>query len=968
MLITRIVIASGLLLIACSSEQNAAKENPSALFASSASADSLLDLGDQVYRRSEYDSATVLYLKGRAQAVKDGDSAAVTRADTWIGLALWHLGSYDEARRTGEAALAMKQRLGLKAELFRSFNALGLLAHHQGRYADAVALFESAKSSAQAVDDSFNVAKAMGNLALVHSDLGQFDLARRELTHFANVSRDASDTLAFANQLSNLGMLESRSGDPEAAISWLNKAKPLYDAIGYPAGQESVYGQMGSAYESIGEQQKAIAYMDSAIRVARTHGMLREEAEDLQIYGELMGEAGDHTAAIRHLARARRLADSADLQSRKGDIARAQSREEALVSRNDLALSFANEALEFHRRAGNEFEQLADYLGIAEIAQKEKHPDEARKAVAQAGALAVKLNVPIASENLSLGTARVADIAGDPAAVLSALPANLEFVRLGPVAAGEAQALRARAFGKLGQWPEAVAAGKKAVSALDMIRQSLGEGPLRSAFTSDNAAIYTDLIVALLQLGRTSEAFEVADAARGRSLLEHLSSLRQSVRTSARDAAEADRLLRRIDALTQQLRTADTTRAPERTVALRKDQQRLVASLNAARNEYEDRIRRVARTDPRGSVLLGTSRMGAAEVRRALEPNEILIEYFAMPTRLLTFVLSRDTVVSLSHNVSVDDLGNKVSLASQLVTRPGAATAASNVLRGLHDLLIDPIAQLPQYRQASAIIVVPHSALTYLPFAALASRDGKRLVESKSILVLPSASSVPLLRASAPDSRDAKSSVFAPFPAELRGTMEEATAVKAETKKARTYLAANATELQLRKALSSGDNVHVASHAVLNQTNPMFSKIELHRGNSGSPEDDGSLDVHEILSIPVRSDLVYLSGCETGAGAAWSTAFRTSQDYATLSQAILYAGAQNVVATLWRIDDAGASVFATRFYAALAHSSPADALAIAQRQMIGDRRYSAPKYWAAYVVSGSGLPRSSQSQQRASVP
>src|SRR6185503_11785762 len=142
MSITRIVIASGLLLTACSAEQKAAKENPSARFASSASADSLLDLGDQVYKRSEYDSATVLYREGRAQAVIDGDSAAVTRADTWIGLASWHLGNYDEARKIGETALAMKQRLGLKAELFRSFNALGLLAHHQGRYADAVALFE----------------------------------------------------------------------------------------------------------------------------------------------------------------------------------------------------------------------------------------------------------------------------------------------------------------------------------------------------------------------------------------------------------------------------------------------------------------------------------------------------------------------------------------------------------------------------------------------------------------------------------------------------------------------------------------------------------------------------------------------------------------------------------------------------------------------------------------------------------
>jgi CHAT domain-containing protein len=151
--------------------------------------------------------------------------------------------------------------------------------------------------------------------------------------------------------------------------------------------------------------------------------------------------------------------------------------------------------------------------------------------------------------------------------------------------------------------------------------------------------------------------------------------------------------------------------------------------------------------------------------------------------------------------------------------------------------------------------------------------------------------------------------------------------------------------------------VHVASHAVLTQTNPMFSRIELSRGRGESSEDDGSLDVHELLRIRVNNNLVYLSGCETGAGAAWSNSYRTGQDYATLSQAMLYAGAQNVVATLWRIDDSGASVLARRFYAALASSSPVEALAHAQRQMIRDPHYSAPRYWAGYTVSGAGITK-----------
>jgi CHAT domain-containing protein len=377
-------------------------------------------------------------------------------------------------------------------------------------------------------------------------------------------------------------------------------------------------------------------------------------------------------------------------------------------------------------------------------------------------------------------------------------------------------------------------------------------------------------------------------------------------------------------------------------------------------------MRRAARIDPRGSALLGTSRLGTPEVRAALGPNEILLEYFATQSDLYVFLLARDTVVSVVRKLGVDELGSRVRLASEILRRPRRSSTESSVLRGLYDVLVAPVALLPQYRQATELIVVPHSSLTYFPFVALIGPDGKRLVESRSVLTLPSASSLPLLRHGAADMSEESSVVFAPFPSELSGTLEDATAVRAETRGKKGYIGTSATEARLRDALEHRGNVHVASHAVLNQSNPMFSRIELSPGKWGAPGDDGYLDVHELLQMSVRSDLVYLSGCETGAGAAWSTAFRRSQDYATLSQSILYAGAQNVIATLWRIDDLGASVFAKRFYAALAKGSPTDALAYAQRQMISDPRYGAPRYWAGYTISGSGLAKG-RSQKMAAV-
>jgi CHAT domain-containing protein len=191
-----------------------------------------------------------------------------------------------------------------------------------------------------------------------------------------------------------------------------------------------------------------------------------------------------------------------------------------------------------------------------------------------------------------------------------------------------------------------------------------------------------------------------------------------------------------------------------------------------------------------------------------------------------------------------------------------------------------------------------------------------------------------------------------PFPDELPGSAIEGQAIDRSRGRVTLLAGDRATERELRRALSSGAIVHVASHGALNLGNPLFSRIELFRKVLGDPTDDGRLEVHEILDFPIRSPLVFLSGCETGVGEAWSSGFARGEDYATLASAFLYSGAGSVVATLWRIDDRGAAELATRFYRHLRGRSPADALALAQRDLLRSGRYRRPYYWAGYRISG----------------
>src|SRR3977135_385714 len=56
--------------------------------------------------------------------------------------------------------------------------------------------------------------------------------------------------------------------------------------------------------------------------------------------------------------------------------------------------------------------------------------------------------------------------------------------------------------------------------------------------------------------------------------------------------------------------------------------------------------------------------------------------------------------------------------------------------------------------------------------------------------------------------------------------------------------------------------LHLATHGVLNSTNPLFSYLQLARTGT----EDGMLEAREILNSSLQAELAVLSACETGRG------------------------------------------------------------------------------------------------------
>ena len=150
--------------------------------------------------------------------------------------------------------------------------------------------------------------------------------------------------------------------------------------------------------------------------------------------------------------------------------------------------------------------------------------------------------------------------------------------------------------------------------------------------------------------------------------------------------------------------------------------------------------------------------------------------------------------------------------------------------------------------------------------------------------------------------------------------------------------------------------VHIATHGLLNVERPQFTGVVL--SLVGNTKSDGFLRTDEIFNLKMGAPLVMLSACETGLGKE-----KRGEGVIGLTRAFMYAGAPTVGVSLWSVADRSTAELMTDFYrrylgtggAATATATPVSAAAAmreAQIAMIEGKKYSAPFYWAPFVLVG----------------
>jgi tetratricopeptide (TPR) repeat protein len=109
--------------------------------------------------------------------------------------------------------------------------------------------------------------------------------------------RSAGDREGEAVMLYNIGKVYADLGDNQKALDYLNRALQLLRAIKYQPGEASALNNIAVVYNSLGEREKALEYYKQALAVAQQANNRAGHAAVLSNVGKIYEGVGDKTIA-----------------------------------------------------------------------------------------------------------------------------------------------------------------------------------------------------------------------------------------------------------------------------------------------------------------------------------------------------------------------------------------------------------------------------------------------------------------------------------------------------------------------------------------------------------------------------------------------------------------------------------------------------------------------------------------------
>jgi CHAT domain-containing protein len=158
---------------------------------------------------------------------------------------------------------------------------------------------------------------------------------------------------------------------------------------------------------------------------------------------------------------------------------------------------------------------------------------------------------------------------------------------------------------------------------------------------------------------------------------------------------------------------------------------------------------------------------------------------------------------------------------------------------------------------------------------------------------------------------------------------------------------ASRSRLLSSMALADAQIIHIATHGTADEHDPSRSGLWLAAEDGDGP---GFLSVPDILGLDLRASMVALSACETGLGR-----IERGEGVLGLSRSFMASGANSVLVSLWKVNDASTALLMRDFYEGLLKKKRerARSLADAKRRLLKKKETRSPFHWAAFILVGA---------------
>jgi CHAT domain-containing protein/tetratricopeptide (TPR) repeat protein len=836
--------------------------------------------------------------------IAQAQHAGQTLVPQMVALAL--LGRDEQAVQAGERALALFTQAGDEAAAGKVELNLGTMLTRQDRHADAARQYRRAAvrfARVGALEPS-----VLADLGLANALTWQFDFGESQRITQRALMRAETHALRVPQALAHLGLgrLHLLAGRYHLALRALVRATRLLDQAGAaPQQRLEADAALADAYRAVNLLPEAVALYDRVLQLAADIDAPTERARALLERSRALAGMAQAGLARADLQAARELFKAA------GNLASVAGADLALAAQQ-LTAGLPADALDRARAAG---QALADSgivgwqlearaleaTALARCGQAERAAVMFERLLVDAQAL------PPVLLSSHLGLAQLAHQARDRARARLHLDRALRVVE------------EARALLPADEFRAAVAADAEQALAL-WFRLALDDGDAAGVLAAMERGRARALQLGLQQRPRADE-----DDTRSSQL--------QWLRQRWRDAVSEG----------QAERAADwVRRTRELEAELLEAHRRQVLTRPPSWRDDPDQDRRDF--DP-------------AELQAALQPHEALVAFQVHDNQLVACVATAHGVQWLqwpAEHLAEQVQGLRFQIEAVKYARAALAHHGARLqlrvmthLQALHRLVWAPL--LPLLQGCTRAVVVPHRQLHYLPFGAL--HDGAQwLLEQMDIELTPSAA-VWLAGARARGVGRGQAAPRAPQHllalgngvAQLPHVAAELKAVAAAYgERALCLHDGAATAHALRQGVQGPDApdvLHLACHGEFRADSPAFSALRLA---------DGPLSLHDLSHLQMDTRLVVLSACETG-----QSRLAPGDELLGLVRGFMLAGARQVLATLWAVDDEATAQLMGAFHTRLERGERASAaLRGAQRQLAAQGLH--PFFWAAWALHGQG--------------